>query len=233
VYALRLEATQARLVREFRQVPDRGDRATSAVAALGLDPVDPDYTSFWRSPSRVSVDVRADRIVVDLSADAFGNPDAGSGDVPAVAVQQLVWTVTAAGGRDVPVTVLGGGRGGYEAWGAVALGRPMEREEAHRAPVWIDTPPDGGTLPAGTQHVTGQGSGFEATFRYRVTSGSREVAKGFVTGTAEGSAYGWWTFDIRLRLPRGSYVVTVEADNPATGAEAGPAWPDTKRFRVG
>ena len=233
VYALTTAGTDARLVREFRRVPARGDRVTSAVSALALTPVDPDYTTFWRRPDRLSVDVRSDRIVVDLSADAFGDPDAGSGELPSVAVQQLVWTATAAAGRDVPVTVLVDGRRGYDAWGGIVLGSPMRRDIAHRAPVWIDTPADGGTLPAGTQHVTGQGSGFEATFRYVVTSsGGREVASGFTTGTAAGSAYGWWTFDIALRLPPGRYTVTVTPDSGASGEEAGPEWPDTKRFRV-
>jgi hypothetical protein len=232
VYALTMAGTDARIVREFRQIPARGDRVTSAVSALALEPVDPDYTTFWRRPSRLSVDVRGDRIVVDLSPDAFADQDVGSGDLPSVAVQQLVWTATAAAGRDVPVTVLVDGRRGYDAWGGVVLGSPMRRDVAHRAPVWVDTPPDGGALPAGTQHVTGQGSGFEATFRYRVTAGSREVTSGFVTGVPAGASYGWWTFDIALRLPRGTYTVTVTADNPATGEEAGPAWPDTKRFTV-
>jgi hypothetical protein len=232
VYAIRMVGTEARLVREFRRVPARGDRVTSAVSALALAPVDPDYTTFWRRPSAVSVQVTGSGITVDLSADAFADTSLGSGDVPAAAVQQLVWTATAAAGDDVPVTVLVDGEPGYEAWGAVALGEPMRRDTAHRAPVWVDSPADGGRLPAGTQHVTGQGAGFEATFLYSVSDGSREVTKGYVTGTPAGSGYGWWTFDIRLRLPRGTYTITVTADTGASGTEAGPPWPDTKRFTV-
>jgi hypothetical protein len=232
VYAIRMVGTEARLVREFRRVPARGDRVTSAVSALALAPVDPDYTTFWRRPSQLSVEVTASEITVDVSADAFADTNLGSADVPAAAVQQLVWTATAAAGRDVPVTVLVDGEAGYEAWGAVALGEPMRRDTAHRAPVWIDSPTDRGRLPAGTQRVTGQGAGFEATFLYTVSNGVREVAQGYVTGTPEGGSYGWWTFDLPLRLPRGTYTVTVTADTGASGSEAGPPWPDTKRFTV-
>ena len=233
VYAIRMVGSQARLVREFRRVPARGDRVTSAVSALALSPVDPDYTTFWRRPSRLSVRVAASGITVDLSADAFADTNTGTAEVPATAVQQLVWTATAAAGRDVPVTVRVDGAKGYDAWGGgVVLGDPMRRDTAFRAPVWIDSPADRGRLPAGTQHVTGQGAGFEATFVYTVTSGSRRVAAGHVTGTPAGGGYGWWTFDLRLRLPRGTYTVTVTADTGASGTEAGPPWPDTKRFTV-
>jgi hypothetical protein len=58
------------------------------------------------------------------------------------------------------------------------------------------------------------------------------VAKGHVTGTPAGGGYGWWTFDFRLQLPRGRYTITVTADTGASGTEAGPPWPDTKRFTV-
>jgi hypothetical protein len=232
VYAMRLVGSEGRIVREFRRVPARGGRVESAISALALTPVDPDYTTFWRRPSRVSVDVAPDGITVDLSADAFGDTNIGSGDRPAVAIQQLVWTVTAAAGLDVPVTVLVDGEKGYDAWGGIELGEPMRRDTAHRAPVWIDSPTDRGRLPAGRQRVTGQGAGFEATFLYTVTDGFREVARGFVTGTPEGSTYGWWTFEIPLRLPGGAYIVTVTADTGASGTEAGPPWPDTKRFTV-
>jgi hypothetical protein len=231
VYAIRLNGSDGRLVREFRTVPARGDRAASAVAALALAPVDPDYTTFWRRPSRVDVDVLADRIVVDLSHDAFGNTNIGTAVLPAVAIQQLVWTVTAATGKNLPVSVLVDGRTGYLAWDSVRLGSPMQREIAHRAPVWVDSPADRGVLRTGTQHVTGQGSGFEATFIYRVTSGSRVVTHGFVTGSPAGDSYGWWTFDIPLHLAAGSYTITVTADNPSTEGTAG-ADDDTKRFTV-
>jgi hypothetical protein len=169
---------------------------------------------------------------VDLSPDAFADPDAGSGTLTAVAVQQLVWTVTAAAGKDLPVTVLVDGERGYAAWGGYRLDRPLRREPANRAPVWIDTPAEGAPLPAGTQHVTGQGAGFEGTFTYRVTGTSGQVAAGFVTGTQAGRSAGWWTFDIALRLPPGAYTVTVVPDNPASGDERGPDWEDTKRFTV-
>ena len=113
------------------RVPDRAGRraacSKSAVAqVMSGDPLDPDYRTAWSEPSSLEVTQDGDAITVEVSADAFANTQVGSKEA-LLAVQQVVWTATAAAGSPGPVTILVDG-GAYDAWGAVALGEPMTRE---------------------------------------------------------------------------------------------------------
>jgi hypothetical protein len=169
---------------------------------------------------------------VTLSADAFAATGVSS-DVAGAALQQLVWTVTTAAQRDVPVTVLVADRPGYQLWGAVAAGTVLHRDPASRAAVWIDTP-----LESATEHgrvrISGQGSAFEGTYRWTITRDGRQVAAGVATGSPAGPGTGWTQFAVDVTLPAGRYVATVTADDPGQQeAPPGWTWPSTRGFTVG
>lgn len=217
VYWMGSTATRLWVYREFRAVPDAGDRATSAVQAiLREQPLDPDYSSPWRPAGDVSVTVDGQAVTVDLSADAFENTDLGS-EAAEVAVQQLVYTVTAAAQVRGPVTVLVDGQSGFEAWGALVLDSPLRRDPAVQAQIWLDGPLQGTRVPAGRVTVSGVGTAFEGTLSWEVTDASGEVVDdGFTNAGANGS---FAPFAFAVDLPAGDYTVSVWADD-ASGGES-------------
>jgi hypothetical protein len=217
---------RALLTREYVQVPDTGNTAASALRTiLEQRPVDPDYTSPWQPSTVVSVKADAEGITVDLSAEAFADTSVDAGTA-AIAIQQLLWTVTSAVQKDLPVTILVDGNGGYRAWGSVSLTEPLRRSDGVLATVWIDSPHENASVPPSV-HVTGRGRAAGHRFDWKVTAGSRAVASGTVTGSAA-TADGWSQFAIDLSLPTGSYLLTVSAQ---PSDPAGTLWSDTKRFR--
>jgi hypothetical protein len=232
VYWVTSSATRSLLAREYRAVPDYGDPLVSAVqAVLRLQPTDRDYGSPWRPADSVSVISTGTGITVTVSADAFSAPGIGSA-VAAAGIQQLVWTVTAAAQREVPVTIQVPGSAGFQAWGAVTLGTPTSRDARFRASVWIDTPQEG-SVQHGTLRIAGQGSAFEGTYRWQVTKAGKQVAAGVASGTPAGPGTGWTQFAVDVALPVGAYQLTVAAEDPGDQEmPAGWVWPDTRNFNV-
>lgn len=234
VYWLGESKTSVWLYREFRDVPDVGGPVASAVAAMTREePLDPDYFTPWRPATSVDVAVDGDAISVDLSADAFAE-GVGS-EVAERAVQQLVYTATAAAQADGPVTITVDGAP-YDAWGVIRVGEPMSRAPMVdvQAPTWILSPSEGQTVPAGTVEVTGYGTAFEANFLWEVrdAASDRVVADGFVTGEGGMGTYGDLTFTVDLEP--GEYVIEVyQPDESGGESPEGPRlYPDTKRFTV-
>ncbi len=232
VYWVGETAVSYRLFREFRTVPDVGSRVASAVSAMTTQqPADPDYATPWSPASRVEASVSGDAVTVDLSADAFA---AGVGsELADLAVQQLVYTATAAAQVPGSVTVTVDGEP-YDAWGSVPLGEPMTRQPMVdvQNPTWLLTPVQGATVDAGTVRFTGLGTAFEGTFGWEVRdSGGAVVAEGFADGGANG------TFDalsFTTDLSPGDYTVEVWQPD-ASGGESpeGPRmFPDSKAFTV-
>jgi hypothetical protein len=232
VYWVSSTDDHALLAREYVQVPDTGNTAVSALrTVLEQRSPDPDYTSPWQPATTVSVTADAWSITVDLSVDAFS--DTSVDPVTASAgIQQLLWTVTSAVQKDLPVTVLVDGNPGYRAWDVVDLTGPLHRSDEARVAVWIDSPHENATV-TGAVHVTGQGRATGHRFSWKVTTDSVTVASGTSTGTPT-SAGGWSQFTIDLTLPAGRYLLTVSAQTPDQ-TDTGPdrSWPDTKTLVVG
>lgn len=225
-----------RLYREFRTVTDAGGVIASAVAAMTrMAPLDPDYSTPWRPATRVAVTRSGRSLTVDLSADAIANTQVGS-ELAATAVQQLVYTATAAAATaGTPVTTVTITIDGSpaDAWGVVRLGEPTPRAplvdvQAH---AWVTAPQQGATVPAGLVTFTGYGTSFEATFGWVVrTAAGAVVARGSAMGGDGTGGFGELTFS--ARLTPGSYVVQLSTDDPSGGADGrGPAT-DTKAFTV-
>ena len=156
------------LYREFRTVPDAGGVVASAVlAAMSQAPLDPDYSTPWRQPSRLEASTEGHAITIDVSPDALASTNVGS-ELAQLGVQQLVWTATAAAQSPGPVTILVNGAPA-DAWGVVRLGEPMTRDADARAPLWLDTPAEGAKLPAGKITFTGQANVFEGHVAWEIT----------------------------------------------------------------
>src|SRR5262249_28156383 len=99
VYYLGSGSSGQRLYREYHQLPVGGtstaQRIEAAVGAmLGMPASDPDYRSPWPAGAQVGGgQVAGGTATVDLSGAAGGDTDP---DTARTALEQLVWTVTAA-----------------------------------------------------------------------------------------------------------------------------------------
>lgn len=224
------------LYRELRDVPDTGGPIASAVSAMTrLKPLDPDYLSPWRPASTVSVSQVGNAITVDLSNDAFANTQVGS-EVAGAALQQLVYTATAAAQRagtpasSVKITVDGAAG---DAWGVMRLGEAMQRApmSTTQAHTWVTSPQEGQSLPSGTVTFKGYGTSFEANFTWEVRNQAGVVvAKGFTMGGSGDGTFGQFTFTAQLRA--GTYSVEVSGGDASGGAEGPGAATDDKTFTV-
>jgi hypothetical protein len=231
VYWLGASKTRLWLYREF--VPTSAvapaDRATAALTAmLSGPPADPDYSTPWHG-SPVTVQVGDHEITVNLTAAAFANPDVNA-ERARLAVQQLVYTVTAATQQSVPVRILVDGRSGYEAWGRLRLGEPVSRDSSAVASIWV-TDPQQGQRVGSPVTVDGVGSAFEGTLAWEVTSAGGQVVD---SGTTQGGAQTPAPFSFTLRLPPGTYTLTVWSPDESSGeSREGPRmFPDSKTFTV-
>ena len=236
VYYIAESQRAFKLYREFRAVPDAGGAVASAVSAMTrLAPLDPDYMTPWRPASRMAVSQKGNNITVDLSADAFSNTNLGS-EVAATAVQQLVYTATAAAAQSgtpaTTVTITQDGQAA-DAWGAVRIGAATERAPMLdvQAQAWVTSPQNGEVRKAGRVTFAGFGTSFEAAFGWVVrTSTGTEVARGSTMGGTGTGGFGPLSFSARLQP--GTYTVTLSTDDPSGSAEGhGPAT-DDKTFSV-
>ena len=125
-----------------------------------------------------------------------------------LAVQALVWTVTAAvqqASAPVPV-VLASGSQIFETVSTNVYKRPAESDQYQElASIWVDSPYAGQALAAGKPVVvTGQACTFEANVRYELRQGGAVVKDGFTTATSGCPQQGSWTVDLGTLAP-GSY----------------------------
>lgn len=234
VYWLGDSTANVWLYREFRTLPDAGGTVRTAVlAAMSERPLDPDYRTPWAAPSRLEV-TTDENIVIDVSADAFAGGGVGTREAE-LAVQQLVWTATAAAQSNAPVTILVDGAP-YDAWGAVALGGAMTRapQQDVQAPVWVESPTEGQQVAPGVLTVTGVSTAFEATLSWELTTDDAEVVgSGFTMG---GSMGAYAPYEITTpELAPGTYTIVVWAPDESGGeSPEGPRmFEQTRTFTVG
>jgi len=229
VYYVGESGGSVRLYREWRTVEDLGDPVESAVMAMmSLPPLDPDYATPWMAPDGIEVDRDGTEITVDVPAEAFGG-SVGS-ELSALALQQLVYTATAASTLDGPaastVTILMDGAAA-DAWGHVRVGEPTSRAPQGEvlSHVWILAPQEGDELDAGPVRISGYGASFEANFIWRIDGPS-----GQLTGyTLSDNGAGFAEFRFTEELEPGTYTVTVEN---SSGLEDFSPHTDSKTFVV-
>ncbi|WP_426995855.1 GerMN domain-containing protein [Pseudarthrobacter sp. N5] len=208
------------LYREFREVPDQENPITRALRAMMSDkPLDPDFFTPWQNPNKLATSVSGKNIItVDVSADAFNsNLDP---DMAERAIQQLVYTATAAGassglidsGQQIQVVVLVEGHTDYLAFKHVKLGAPMSRSTGMVAPVWIIDPQEGTEVPDGSLKITGRSTVPAGKLRWQIlrVHGNGEknsYLSGETTAAANPAESG--VFNLVLSLGAGKYELRV------------------------
>lgn len=221
-----------RLFREFHraQVTDN-DVLLAAVEEALAAANDPDYRSPWADlAATVSSTSDGEETTVDLSASTplDERPAGLKADEARLAVQQLVYTATAALQSNAPVTFQIDGRPtdrllGVDVAGGVRRGADLDT----LAPVWVTSPQDGDEVGRSFS-VEGQGAFFEANVSWQLLDDSGAVVQdGFATAR-ECCTLSPYSFEVADVDP-GDYTLRVYAAD-ASGGE-GPGEPeDTKRL---
>jgi hypothetical protein len=209
IYYLVSDRGSPRLIREFHRLPV-GDgspaaRTRAAVTEMldGSTAFDLDYSSLWPASAAVrAVNVTGDTVTVDLSG-ALVN---GAGSVGSQqAVQQLVWTTTAASGKPA-VRITLDGAPVDELWDQVDVREPLRRGPAIDvlAAVWLIDPQQNAVVGREfTLHLAG--IVFEATLNYEIRRAGTVVKSGAVTLGAGAPAQG--DAKVTMTLEPGTYVI--------------------------
>ena len=229
------------LYREFRDVPEQENPVTRALRAMMSDkPLDPDFFTPWQNPKKLATSISGKNVItVDVSEDAFNsNLDA---DMASRAIQQLVYTATAAGassglidaGQQIQVMILVDGHTDYLAFDHVRLGTLMARSPGMVAPVWIIDPQEDVEVAEGSVKITGRNTLPGGKLRWRIL---REEDNGdktpYLTGetTAATEAAQSGVFTLALTLTPGNYELRVaQADTSGNDQELNV---DTRSFSV-
>jgi hypothetical protein len=220
-----------RLYREFHQL-GTADPGTDAVREmLAGAPADPDYRSPWRAGTALRAPVTAEpgRVTVDLTGIGGTGAKDGPPD-PALAVQELVYTVQGARQSVDPVRILVDGQPVERLWG-VPTGDPVARKDADdvRSPIQIDAPAEGAAVGEDVL-VTGEASVFEASLVWEVERDGVVVQNGSAT-TGESFTLSPYRFTVHLDHA-GRYTVRVSEEDLSDGEGRGSVV-DDKTITVG
>ena len=205
------------LYREFRNLAPTGNIAETALTAmLNVAPLDPDFTSWWAPVSGVRVDQVDNTVIVSLPASAFAraeNPTQGR-----VAIEQLVYTVTAAIGDSedkLSVQVLMDGQSSLPAnfpaatsWKRDGL-RPL-------APLWITSPTNGASVAGGTTEIAIQTKGDAGPVTVTVTSTTTNERIGSWSASSLGASGGWHLWQLEVGLIPDTYDLRATGPDGAT-----------------
>ncbi|MFC6023287.1 GerMN domain-containing protein [Plantactinospora solaniradicis] len=210
-----------RLYREFHRLWLRdgsaADRITAAVRNLldGPTGMDPNYLNAWPTGTDLrGVSVSDGTATVDLAGAARN--EVGEA-VARMAVQQLVWTVTAVPGVS-GVRLRLDGTPVDRLWGRVDVSGVLRRGPAVEvlAPVWLIAPQHGDAVGRTFQvHLAGILP--EATAQLRIQRDGRTVSEETITLSIAGPAQGEYRHSVTL--PPGRYTLTAYAISLADGRE--------------
>lgn len=229
------------LYREFFPTKSTDDPMVAALRTMmSSKPKDPDYFTVWNSPSKLGASISAKNVItVDVSADAFGQKvDKG---IAERSVAQLVYTATAAAAMaglvdstsSIQVSVLVDGHTGYKAFGQIPLDKPMTRNPAFVAPIWIIDPAQDATYKNLPLKVEGQGVSPTGSLSWSLAKSSNgKVGDVYLNGTVTvpGGPNELGKFSFSLVPPAGTYQLSVYIDDPKQPGKA--IGVDTKTVRI-
>lgn len=222
VYYVMNDGQSPRLYREQRPNPGM-DPVTAALSTLLAEPaVDPDYSSPWQGTEMLEYSVDGDTATVDL-----GRFVSVGAQAEQVAVQQVVYTVTANDKSVKKVQLLVGGeapQSGHSDWSEPVARAPMVDVQGL---IWLLGPTEGEIVSSPVE-ITGYGTAFEATVSWEVRrAGSDEVvAEGFTNGGSMGE---FGEFADTVELEPGDYEIRAFESSAEDGR---PLHVDTKAFTV-
>lgn len=211
VYYTISEPGGPKLIREFHTLAIADDSPTakvnSAVSDMLATPAhDPDYTTLWPQGVRLlSAKVDGDTSTVDLTGIGSGL----GGLAEAIALQQLVYTATAASGQP-KVRILKDGQPVDSLFGHVSTKNALARGKAADVlyGVWIISPQQG-EQPGQEVKVHLAGIAFEATVTYDILRDGKVVKHQAVTLSAGAPQQGEFTTTVQLEP--GEYVIQAYA----------------------
>ena len=207
-----------KLFREFVRTSAGATPSDKAKAALVLAVNAQPYSNTdgylqpWSGQAIGAVQVTPQLITVDLAT--AGNPQAAvTPEVRRLAVQELVWTVTAAVQQSVPVRFTVNGSP-TKLFGTIATTGTFTRPPAAEswrdlAPIWVDSPTRDQVLPSGKAvTVTGQATVYEAGLAWDLRRGSTTVKQGHATASIGAPDRGQYSIALGT-LPSGTYTIHV------------------------
>ncbi|GAA1050415.1 GerMN domain-containing protein [Arthrobacter russicus] len=221
-------ANRGFLYREFLRLNSGDDPIRAALQLMtSTKPLDPRYMTPWSKASKIAASVSGrTSITVDLSADAFAGKV--SNETAQLAVQQLVYTATAAAsnaglvdsGQNVQVTVLVDGHTDFNAFDQVKLDRPLTRDAGVQAPIWIIDPQQGAVFESNTVNIGGRASLSSGSLQWELYLVDAQGVPGLAQkGSASSAAAAQaGNFAFSLDLPSGKYQLKVfgtDSNNPS------------------
>ncbi|GHJ47504.1 hypothetical protein Cs7R123_48460 [Catellatospora sp. TT07R-123] len=169
-----------KLYREYHKLPagdgGKAARTRAAVTAMldGRTAYDPDYISTWPASARLrNVKVDGGTVTVDLSGAAVNGYDPPSNKA---ALQQLIWTATAASDTDALILLLDG-KQVDKLWNQFPVRGQLRRGPAVDvlAPVWVIDPQQNAVVKPGPLTIKVAGIVYEATMRVRVRDANGKI----------------------------------------------------------
>ncbi len=223
VYYVMDDGQGPRLYREVQPGIGSDPTIQALNAALAQQPADPDYTSrLWpKGTELLAYSVDGDTATVDLSTFAKTG-----GAVETVAVQQLVYTVTANDKAVTKVRLRVDGQAppsGHVDWSQPVSRAPMLDVQGL---IWLLTPTEGATVSS-TVDFTGYGTAFESTISWQLRQDGKVVDEGTVQGGSNGE-FGEFSGTID-GVPPGTYELRAFESSAKDGS---PQHVDTKTFTV-
>ena len=223
------------LFRELHQGAEATAAGQLAQDGLQATPLDPDYSTAWRSGDLRDAKLHTESglITVSLGYPSLQHRPADMSPAYArAAVQQVVYTLQAAFHTHLPVQFMT--RTGPPAHdvlgvptpGPVDAGRVMDT----LSHISISTPNQGDPVSGDTLHVTGLNNGYEGTAAVSLMRGGRSYASIPTIGGFGGDRLYPWTVTIVLsKVPPGTYTLVAQNDG---GSEKDKPAKDTRVITV-
>jgi len=217
LYFVSETAQGPRLYREFQKVTITTSRMEAALNAVlsGNAPIDPDYSTLWPVDAVVEqVSLEGSTATIDLSFSAL---NVGA-EYEQRAIDQLVWTATAAEPSVTRIRLLRSGKQVETFAGHVDTTRTFARQPHYEvlAPIWITSVEHGGQIN-GEFTFGGLATVFEANLLWEVRKDGRVIKKGFTTAAEAGPARAPWEVEL-TGLPSGVYTLRAYANSMEDGS---------------
>lgn len=205
-----------RLYREFHKVAIDGTAIESALShLLTTEPLDPDYVNLWPADSKLnSVVVNGSTAKIDIS---FSKLNVGA-EGEQRAIDQLVWTATAADPTITRITFLRDGKQTESFAGHVDTTGSFKRALTYEvlAPVWITSAEEGATVKSPLT-FGGLAQVFEANVQWQVLQGTKVIAQGATTAGEAAPARTPWKLTV-TNLAAGKYTIRAFASSAKDGS---------------